>query len=145
MSNTWILVANRSGAKFYERRRGSHDAPSCVREIEHPEGRLKNQEIDSDRSGRAFERLGRGGHAMNKENAPTKHEAELFAKQIAAVLDEAAHTHAFDDLVLVSDPSLLGMVRDHLSDSTSSKIKKALSKNLVDVTPTQLEAYLEGL
>ena len=49
---TWIVVANRMGANIYQKK-GVNGTLDLMREISFPEGRLRDQEIESDRPGRA--------------------------------------------------------------------------------------------
>ena len=79
---TWILVAHRAGARLFENK-GPGKGLSLVENIDHPEGRLKDHDINADRPGRAFDNLGAGRHGMGKEVSPTQHVSQQFAKSLA--------------------------------------------------------------
>ncbi|MGB8330033.1 MAG: host attachment protein, partial [Polyangiales bacterium] len=53
MTNTWILVAHDAGARLFENR-GRGKGLELIEMIDHPEGRERNRDVDSDRPGRSF-------------------------------------------------------------------------------------------
>ena len=113
MSRTWILVAHRSGARLFENR-GPGKGLDFLRNLDNPAGKLKNQEINSDKPGRSFDRRGRGGHAYASEQDPVAHVAQHFAKQLAELLNEGRVEQRYQRLVLVADPRFLGLLRESL-------------------------------
>jgi protein required for attachment to host cells len=143
MKKTWILAAHRSGAKFYE-----HTGPgemALVRAIDHPAGRKQDQEMVSDRLGRKHE--GRGGMqgTANPEVDPTRHEAEGFARTLAAALTEGRNAHAFDQLVLVAEPRFLGLLRAALDAPTAALVAGSVNHELTDAPVADLRAHLRGV
>ncbi|HKU39248.1 MAG TPA: host attachment protein, partial [Polyangiales bacterium] len=138
---TWILVARRSGASIFSSL-GSDHPIDLVREIDHPEGRLKAGEIDSDRPGRSFDRGGQGRHALSVEESPTERIDERFASELAADLERARHAGEFNDLVIVAAPKLLGRLRSALSENTRKVVIAELGKDFVDLKPWQVREHL---
>jgi protein required for attachment to host cells len=136
---TWILVACRSGATIL-----SSLGPELtkLREIEHPRGRLKASDLETDRPGRAFDRGGQGRHAMSSEESPTEHLAQRFAAELARELEHARHMGAFNQLVLVAAPRLLGKLRAELSDATRKIVIGEVPKDLVEPSATELREHL---
>ena len=86
MNKTWILIAHRAGARIFE-----NDGPGKglkhVDAIAHPEGRLENKALGSDKPGRSFDSHGPGRHALGKEHGPAETVAQEFAHALAARLD----------------------------------------------------------
>ena len=60
MNRTWILIAHRAGARIFE-----NDGPGTglkhVDAIAHPEGRLEDKALGSDKPGRSFDSHGPAG------------------------------------------------------------------------------------
>ena len=48
MTTTWILIAHRGGARLFEHT-GRSAGLKLLQDIPHPEGRLKNQDINADK------------------------------------------------------------------------------------------------
>jgi len=142
MGKTWILVAHRSGARLFENR-GPGKGLALVQSLEHPAGKLKNHEIDSDKHGRSFDRRGAGRHAYTAEQEPTTHVAEQFARQLAALLEDGRNRQRYAQLVLVAEPRFLGLLRPALSASTAALVQATLDKDLGGVEARDLPKHLE--
>lgn len=144
MAKTWIVVAHRGGARVFENK-GPGKGLDLLREIDHPEGRLKNREIDSDKPGRSYESHGAARHAYDKERESTTHVAEQFAKQISGLLDEGRNRQAYGRLVLVTDPRFLGNLRSALSRETASLVLATIDKDLGGVDQREMAKHLDGV
>ena len=138
---TYALVANRASASLY-RTRGPGVAPELVRRFEHPEGRLKAGEIDTDRPGRGFASDG-GRHAFSHEESPTEHVAREFASQLAGDLDRARTNGEFDEVALIAPPRMLGYLRDALSAPTRELVYAELAKDIDQLDAMDLRRHLD--
>lgn len=143
MERTWILVAHRSGARLFENR-GLGKGVTLLQHLDHPAGKLKNQEINSDRPGRSFDRSGLGRHAYSSEHEPTEHVAEQFAKQLAGLLDDGRNHQRFGRLVLVAEPRFLGTLRAALSSQTAALVTATVDKDLGNTEARDLAKHLDG-
>jgi protein required for attachment to host cells len=148
MYTTWILVANRSGARLFENRGPGRDL-TLIETIYHPEGMLQNREIETERRGRANQSSGRMVHNTYDTNLDaTDHLAEVFAKHLAVHLDEARRKNAFSKLILVAEARFLGKLKGALSKQTDELIHMTLSKDLPTASASALLLRLgdaEGL
>jgi protein required for attachment to host cells len=137
-------VANQAGARIFE-----HPAAGAgltlVEEIDHPEGRLKSREIDTDRAGAAFESAAPGVRAMGREESAHERVAADFARKLAATLTASRNGGRFDQLVIVADPHLLGLLRRAMDVPTSSRIKRTLPKNLAHVPTHAMHEHLKSV
>ena len=142
MTTTWILSANRSGASLFESDwpgkliRRIHDFP-------HLEGRLQNQDIDTDKPGRIFDSFGQGRHSTSSKQDPTEHIAHQFALSLAEMLNKGRLSHAYDRLVIIAGPNFLGILRAALNKNTASLIVQSVNKELLDVKESELAEYIE--
>jgi len=141
---TWFLVANRGGAKILASDGGTRNL-RLLEHIPHPEGRLKNREIDSDRASGST--MGAGGanfpvHGLANKNTATRHVMELFAGELAEMLHRGRAVNAFNKLVLVAEPRFLGELRSRLNESTQKTIDREIDK---DIYNFDLDAIKEHL
>ncbi|HLA74698.1 MAG TPA: host attachment protein [Gammaproteobacteria bacterium] len=145
MNTTWILVADRSSAKLFESR-GKAKGLQRLQEIPHPEGRLKNQDIDSDTDVRArsFDSVGMGRHATSPHQEPTKTLAGQFAHHLAELLNKGRTSHAYQQLVLVAEPGFLGLLRGALDTQTAGLVVESVTKDLMHVEDRDLPNHLKG-
>jgi len=144
MATTWILVAHRGGARIFENRSGERDL-NLVESIDHAVGRLQAHELESDRSGRSFDRMGDQRHGMGKEESPTEHLAVGFARELAARMKSAHEAKRFDKLALVAGPKMLGHLRDALDKHTAAVVSASLDKDLGETPEHELPAHLAGV
>jgi protein required for attachment to host cells len=142
---SWILVANRANAKLFEHRPGARHPIVLLRELEHPEGRLKAGEINAEKSGRSFQRVGPGSSALEKAQDPTEHEAEHFAIVLADMLAEERARESFAHLVLVSEPRFLGTLRRKIEPATRERIDYTVLKDIAGLEARALAEELEIL
>ena len=142
MTTTWILSANRSSASLFE-----SDWPGKsmrrIQDIPHPQGRMQNQDIDTDKPGRVFDSFGEGRHSTSPKQEPTEHIAQQFALELAEMLNKGRLTNAYDKLVLIAEPKFLGVLRAALDKNTESLVIQTDNKELLDVKEDELSEYLK--
>lgn len=138
---TWILVAHRTGASVYESPAQGEPLQN-IETLTHPEGRLKASEVESDRPGRSFDRVGGGRHSLSSEESVPDHIERAFALQLAERLEQGRRAHAFDRLVLIAPPRLLGMLRDALSTSLQALVVASVDKDLTRLDSNALREEL---
>lgn len=141
MTTTWILSANRSSSSLFE-----SDWPGKsmrrLQDIPHPQGRMQNKDIDTDKPGRVFDSFGEGRHSTSPKQEPTEHIAQQFALDLAELLNRGRLTHAYDQLILVAEPKFLGILRAALDKNTESLVIQTVNKELLDVKGEDLAEYL---
>jgi protein required for attachment to host cells len=115
-----------------------------VEDIPHPEGRLKNGEINTDRPGRAFDSFSRR-HGMSQEHEATDQVSLMFARHLCDKLEKARAENRFAKLVLVAEPRLLGELRAALDKHTAALVSATLDKDLVGVDNRDLPKHLGGV
>jgi len=144
MPTTWILIADRGGARLFAHR-GRSTGLQLIEEIPHPEGRLKNGDINADKHGRAFDSKGAGRHAMSTSQEPTAQVSTRFAKQLSERLEHGAHQNEFDRLILAAAPRFLGDLRGSLGDNSSSRLTTTLNKDLSGVDERDLPGHFSDI
>ncbi len=141
MSYNWILVADSSRARIFDA-----EKLSSLEEIEsfvHTEGRLHEQALTSDLPGKdAGVSGGAGGHAYQSKTSAKEQEAINFAKTIAKHLDNAHNAKKFTRLMIVSEPSFLGILRNQLSDQSRKAVCYELDKNITAHSVEDIQQHL---
>jgi protein required for attachment to host cells len=95
-----------------------------VEDLVHGAARTRARDLSADRPGRSFDSHGQGRHAMEPETDAKRHEAEVFAKQVADRIERARIEDEFDELVLIAAPEFLGLLRKSLSTTTDGLLRK---------------------
>ena len=141
MKSTYILVADNVRARLF-----TAETPSSpLEEIEalaHTEGRLHDREITSDLPGKIKNAGGIGGHAFEQPTDPKKHEADNFAHRLAHYLEEAHNANKFEQLLIIAEPSFLGLLRIQLPDQIKKLVCFELAKNITTHSADDIRKYL---
>lgn len=140
---SWLIVANSSIARIFKIEK-KHDLYE-IKVLEHPESRLRNIDLVSDKPGRDFESFGNARHAMEPKTLPKKHEFELFAKAIADYLETAQNGGEFESLYIAANPSLLGLLRQSLHPNTLKLVKGEIDKDITHLKPQEIPSHLPFL
>lgn len=142
MYKTWIIAAESSHARFFSvpsKKEPLQELPDML----NPAGKTHESELTSDLPGRTVT----GGpsgikHAMETHNNPKEQATIGFAKQIADKIDTARARGELEQIILVSPPKFLGLLRDNLSDQAKKMVIQSLDKNLVNQNEADIRKHL---
>ncbi len=141
--DTWLIVANSSLARIYKIEKRFDLTELKV--LEHPESRLHNLDLVSDKPGRDFESAGIGRHALEPKVLPKRHEFAVFAKSLADYLENARNQGEFETLYIAASPSLLGLLRQSIHPNTAKLIKGEVDKDMTHMKPQEIPSHLPFL
>lgn len=128
MENTWIVVASREEVRIFNRiGKGSLQ---LLRDVGNPLGRLKLQDLVTDRSGSAGDNRKPGRLAYSTEESPRDRALKDFYREIGDMLEHSANTQEYDALILIAEPRLLGMLRGILPSAVKRLITEEIHKDL---------------
>lgn len=136
----WIILANTNVCHIYYYNKISDIR--LFKEISHPENKLKNQELDTDKPGRYYS-VGQNRGTYEKENTSLEQNINSFAHEIAQELENAADHNQYEALTLIMPSQIYGLVKNHLSKKVHDKVKKVIQKNIMNLPANELNAYLE--
>jgi protein required for attachment to host cells len=144
MQTTWILVADSSRARIFERQLPDN----TLREIEdftHPQGREANRELVTDAQGRYYGKGERDqAHTAPTHVSPVQHEDELFAKSLTDHLEKARTENRYNKLRLIAAPKFLGLIRQKLSKEAQKLVEEEIPKDISWFSPKEVEDYLNS-
>ncbi len=144
-----IVVADQSEARFYDLEH--FDSPlRLVGKLTDPKAHLHDRDFKSDRPGRVFDRAPAEGqrrgavahHGTGGERSPRKHEAQLFAAQIAEELKVSASGGQFDRLIVMAGPAFLGLLRSAMPPGLKSTVIAEVPKDLIHEPGSAIRSHL---
>lgn len=141
---TWILIADGARARILENDGPGHGlkpVPDCEFEAD----RLRDQDIDADRPGRAFDSHGQGRHAMEAPTSPARKAKEIFARQLVTHLEKALAKQAFERLVVVAPAKTLGDIRAALPKDLAARLTGELAKDLTKIRNDDMAEHLKDV
>jgi hypothetical protein len=136
-SRTRVVVADRGEARFYDYE--SDNSLTVVGRITDPKSRLHNRDFNSDRPGRVFDHAAKSGarrgavahHGTGSESTPLKLQAKKFAESICREIEDADQSRSFEQLVIMAEPSFLGLIREAMPKRLMDKVVLQVHKDLV--------------
>jgi protein required for attachment to host cells len=142
MDTTWIVLADSSRARIFERPKHARH----LRELDdfvNPAGRIDAANLRSDEGGRFY---GKGeryqGHTAEPAVGPVQHENALFARDVAEHLNKALGAQRYQHLYLLAAPKFLGLLRGNLHKEVQKVVVEELAKDISGLSRHQVEAYL---
>lgn len=126
---TWVLVADAGHARVLIQ--SSHEpALSLVEGLDIAHPIPKSADMVRDSLPRTFDSAGPNRHAIAPRQDPHRAEKKSFAKELAHILDTGLADNAFDKLVIIAPPQMLGDLRPHLSDTVRKKLEREMHLDL---------------
>lgn len=81
-------------------------------------------------------------HALEKMVKPRDHFLQTFLKSLGNALDNAVQKKQFEELVLVAEPHMLGLLRKSLGKRVLNKVNKSITKNLLHAPEREIIASI---
>lgn len=145
MKTAWILVAGRAGARVFSFDPGEKASWALELSIEHPAGRLMEQEMVSDRAGRSFHRRGdKVSHAGGHPAGQVIHEEEVFAKKISGFLEKSRRRALYYRLYVVAEPGFAGILKKNMDPRTRQTVTGFIHQDLDNQTVADIRKALSG-
>ena len=140
---TYIVVADAARARIFTR-----DALNLVEQesLVHAEGRLHEGDLITDRRGAdVHESMSTTSRSSGEEGAASKHENELFAKEVVQRLYTARVENSMEKLIMVAPPKFLGLLREKLDPPTQKLVIHTLSKDLSKASVQDIQNAVSDL
>jgi protein required for attachment to host cells len=139
MSKTLIMITNASTARVFSYQ--AHEVFDLLKEFSHPESRQKASDLVSDRPGNVNGKgIGHGTYIPSSN--PKEVEAERFAHELADWLDNERKHNRCNQVMLVADPSFLGILNKTLNNQTMKLVFESLNKDYSQVAQRDLPEML---
>ena len=139
--HAWILVADSARARIFSVD-GATAPLNPIEQLVHPESRLHDRDIKSDRPGRAFDSEGKGRHANETSVSPKAQEAIRFAGEVAAYLNRGRVEGKYQHLVVVADPRFLGTLRSSFAPEVKKLVSLEVDKDLSKASEPEIRKAL---
>jgi protein required for attachment to host cells len=141
MKTEWILVANAAHMRLF--RRDSPGKPLVpLAGLEHPESRLKGQQLAEDRPGRHATDNSHGGNHFEPRSDVRRKEHQRFAHEIVRRLDAGLAAHEFGALRIFASNPFLGELKAALSDAVAQRVTAAHDTDLSALGLAEIEHRL---
>lgn len=141
LPRTWVMVIDQHIARIFTRQGYELEPIGTALPDEHPQDRA---EISNKSVGRIISSSAKSIHHKYEPRMNESRQQNMaFAAQISHWLDNAVRQDAFDRLVLVAAPKILGELRKMASLPVQERIFAELNKDLTKFDLRALEEELE--
>ncbi|MEL6619583.1 MAG: host attachment family protein [Pseudomonadota bacterium] len=139
---TWVVVADSEKALFLRNLTDQQDPNFEVTDVETQENPSDGAQ-SANRPGRMQD--GGPGHKSAFDDTDWHQLAkERFAKELSDILYAEAHKGAFDKLVLVASPQVLGTLRSDMHKEVTDKIVADIPKTLTNHPMDEIEKIVKA-
>lgn len=136
-----VINTNTNDCKIYHY--DKHPAQlTLVKEISHPDNKLKNADLTSDKEGHY--KAGTAGRGAYSPRTEAK-EVEIinFSKEIAQDLNQRRNENELERLILIAPPHMYGLISQHLNKHVMSLVSNHIQKDLIHLKEHELLDFLK--
>lgn len=141
---TWVLVADGGRARILTTPRLAADG-NYVQLAAYDNSEALKQPASTDRPGRTYESADGTPHAVAEYSELNKQPKLEFADHLAQIVNQGAANDDYSRLLLVAPPTVMGRLREALSDQARDRLVGSLDKDLTHVGLDDLPKHLEGV
>jgi protein required for attachment to host cells len=130
----WIITANSNDCKIYKQ---LSDQLLLIKEISHPENKLKSHDLGTDRPGHY--QTGASAHgAYSPHHDKQETNIDNFAREIAHVLNDARNQNEYNELITIMPAHMDGLLIQHLNKHVQQAITQTIQKNIMHLSTDEL-------
>jgi protein required for attachment to host cells len=138
-----VVIANRSEAKIYHYDLKSKNL-ELMKEILHPESKMKISEIMADEAGRYQKSLSPNKGTYEPHTDAKTIEEEKFARDLAHFIENTTKKNN-NKIVIIAPNHFQNFIKNNLSKPVLNKVEDFYDKNYVNLETKNLEKHLSKL
>ena len=141
MSNILVVAADTTCARIFKAT--SSKGPLEEKEVlVHPENRLSEKDLISDRKGSTSSSHGSGRSSYSKHTDVKDQGTKEFINEINDCLMRLETNNEFKQLIIIAAPKLLGALKKQLNSSLQKRITYDLNKNIAKLNADEIRMRL---
>lgn len=141
---TWVVVSDGARARiFLNEGRGTGLRPALVNDL--VADHRPTHELGGRQPGRGWAGAAGPRHGIQPVTDSHDQLKVEFARNVARVIEDGADRDAFDGLILVAPPRMLGNLRAQLPKAIVKRVRGELGKDLTQVPVHALPGHLDEL
>ena len=137
----WLVVGNAAKARVLEEANAGRGYLH-VADLVHPESRQKGVDLAADRPGHLMGSAHVGGTAYGPRTDVREREHDLFAREVAGLLNEGVAGGRCAGLVLVASNPFLGRLKAHLNEQAQKLVLRTVPADCTALDEADLRRRL---
>lgn len=138
----WVINSNSNTCKIYLYNKHQSQL-DLVKELQHPENKLHNSDLTSDRPGR-YKANGGAHGAYSPATEPKEIKIDTFMRDVARELNHERNKNSFEKLILIAPSHMNGMLMQHMDKHVKERIISNIQKDLLHLNDRDLLTILES-
>lgn len=138
----WVINSNSNTCRIYEYNK-HHAKLNLIKEIQHPENKLHNIDMVTDRSGRYKSNGGAHG-AYAPPSDPKDVKIDHFMRDLARELNQERNKNSYEKLIVIAPAHMNGLLMQHIDKHVKDLIIANLNKDLIHLNNHELLSVLES-
>lgn len=139
---TWVITIDSNNCRIYDYSKKPNHL-TLVKEIQHPENKLRDIDLTSDKPGH-YKSSGTGGQGTySQPTDPKEIKIDNFAREIAKELDHGRNTNAYQQLIVIAGPQMKGLLCQHINKHVESLITHKIEKDILHLNTSELMDFLQ--
>jgi len=141
MKKIYIVLANSTSATFYSVSNKDRHL-SLVKKLNHPEGLLKESDLDSDKPGHYQKGNSSSGGSFVARVTHKELKKKHFAKSICQELEKNRVANTIDNIIIITEPNFYGLINQEASKHKHQSISFHLPKDYTNYSEKNLKIAL---
>jgi len=137
---TWVLITDSNDCRIYQYIKKPHQL-NLIKEIQHPENRLRDIDLTSDKPGH-YGTSGSARGAYSQPTDPKEIKIDDFSRSIAKELDHDRNTNSYEKLIVIAPPHMNGLLFHHINKHVKELVIHNIEKDLLHLNEHDLLEFL---
>lgn len=137
----WVVNTNSNTCRIYNYKKKPVQL-ALFKEIQHPENKLKDLDLTSDKPGH-YKSSGSSHGAYTQPSDPKEIKIENFSREIAKELDHGRNSHAYNHLIVIAPPHMNGLLFQHINKLVKNLVSHNIEKDLIHLPDHELLSFLK--
>ncbi len=139
--NTWVLLTDSNTCRFFQYNKKDNQL-TLLKEISHPENRLRDIELTADKPGK-YKSWGGAIHgSFTQRTDPKEVKIDDFARNLAKELDHDRCINAYQQLIVIAPPHMNGLLSHHFNKHVKELISHTIEKDIIHYNERELLDFL---
>lgn len=136
----WVLNSDSNTCRLYHYCKEPKELV-LLKEIQHPENKLRDIDLTSDKPGH-YNSTGGAHGAFSQKSDPKEIKIDDFSREIAKELDHGRNTQAYDELVIIALPHMTGLLFQHMNKHVKDLITHKVEKDMMHLSKQALLEFV---
>lgn len=137
---TWVLTTDSNTCRIFHYIKKANQL-TLLKEILHPENKLRDIELTSDKPGHYKSSNSTHG-SYSQPTDPKEVKIEVFSREIAKELDHGRNTNAYETLIVIAPPHMNGLIFQHVNKHVKNLVTHNIEKDVVNLPIHELLSFL---